>query len=153
MRSNHFDVVDLPSLIWPSSLSIPSKRFRLFVAADTKNSTVDALSAFAYSALQKGMVYFCSCGPDCERFHDIVDEVILEDDLGERRFVGPDESAFVQTTWHAKYELDEALDFFARFARPPSSFEPDSDYWLAISVGNAEWAASIRRILGPAKFT
>ena len=115
----------------------------------TKSSTVDDLSAFAYSALEKGMVYFCSWGPDC----DIVDEVIWEDDLGERRFVGPDESAFVQTTWHAKHELDEALDFFAKFARPPGSFEPDSDYWLAISVGNAEWSTSIRRILGAAKFT
>ena len=152
MGSNRFKVVDLPSLIWPSNLSIPSKRFRLFVAADTKNSTVDALSAFAYSALEKGMVYFCSWGPDCERFHDIVDEVILGDNLGERRFVGPDESAFVQTTWHANHELDEALDFFARFAHPPGSFEPDSDYWLAVSVGNAEWAASIGRVLGTATF-
>jgi len=66
---------------------------------------------------KKGWWYFCSWGPDC----DIVDEVILEDDLGERRFVGPDESAFVQTTWHAKHELDEALDFFAKFAVPPAA--------------------------------
>ena len=73
--------------------------------------------------------------------------------LVERRFVGPDELAFVQTTWHAKHELDEALDFFAKFACAPGSFEPDSHYWLAISVGNAEWSASIRRILGAAKFT
>ena len=98
------------------------------------------------------MVYFCSWGPDCERFHDIVDDVILEDDLGQRRFVGSDESAFVQTTWHANDELDEALDFFARFAHPPGSFEPASDYWLAVTVGNPEWAASIRRILKTAQF-
>jgi hypothetical protein len=149
---NHFNVVDLPSLIWPSDVSIPTKRFRLFVAADTNTSTVDAVSAFAYAALEKGMVYFCGRGPDCERFHDIIDEVILEDDLGARRFVGPDDSAFVMTTWHANDKLDEALDFFAIFAHPPGSFEPGSDYWLAISVGNAEWAASIHRILGRAEF-
>jgi len=152
MRSaDHFKVVDLPSLIWPSNVTIPSKRFRLFVAADTENNTVDVVSAFANAALKKGMVYFCSWGPGCERFHDIVDEVILEDDLRDRRFVGADESACM-TTWHAKHELDEALDFFARFTRPSGSFEPDSDYWVAVSIGNAEWAASIRRILGSTTF-
>lgn len=149
--ADHFNVVDLPSLIWPSDITIPSKRFRLFVAADTENNPVDVVSTFAYAALGKGMAYFSSWGPGCERFHDIVDEVILEDDLGDRRFVGSDESVCM-TTWHAKHELDEALDFFARFARPSGSFEPDSDYWLAVSVGNAEWAASIRQILGPTTF-
>ena len=61
MRSaDHFKVVDLPSLIWPSNVTIPSKRFRLFVAADTENNTVDVVSASANAALEKGMVYFCS---------------------------------------------------------------------------------------------
>ena len=103
MRSaDHSKVVDLPSLIWPSNVTIPSKRFRLFVAVDTENNTVDVVSAFANAALGKGMVYFCSWGPGCERFHGIVDEVILEDDLGDRHFVGADESACM-TTWHAKH--------------------------------------------------
>ena len=54
MRSaDHFKVVDLPSLIWPSNVTIPSKRFRLFVAADTENNTVDVVSAFANAALEK----------------------------------------------------------------------------------------------------
>src|SRR6202035_1797311 len=92
---NRFSVVDLPSPVWPSAISIPTKRFRLFVAADTKTSTVDALSAFSCAALERGMVYFCGWGPGCERFHDIVDEVILQDDLGAKRFAGPDDSTFV----------------------------------------------------------
>jgi hypothetical protein len=152
VSENRFSVVDLPSLVWPSDVSIPTKRFRLFVAADTKTTSVDAVSAFTHTALEKGMVYFCGWGPDCERFHDIVDEVILEDDLGARRFVSPDGSAFVMTTWHANDSLDEALDFFARFAHPPGGFESGSDYWLAISVGNSEWVALIRRILSRAEF-
>jgi hypothetical protein len=149
---NRFNVVDLPSLIWPSDVLIPTKRFRLFIAADIKTTTVDAVSVFARTALEKGMVYFCGWGPDCERFHDLVDQVILEDDLGARRFVGPDDSAFVVTTWHTNDNLDEAVDFFARLAHPPGSFASGSDYWLAISVGNAQWAAAIRRILSYAEF-
>jgi hypothetical protein len=109
--------------------------------------TVDAISAFASAALNKGAVYVCCWGPDCERFHDIVDEVLLEDDLGERRFVGPDDSSIVMTTWHEHDELDEALNFFTKFAHPAGTFEPDSDYWLAVSVDNAEWVALIRRVL------
>jgi hypothetical protein len=81
-----------------------------------------------------------------------VDEVILEDDLGARRFAGPDDLAFVMTTWHANDSLDEALDFFTRFAHPTGGFESGSDHWLAISVGNSEWAASIRGILNHAEF-
>jgi hypothetical protein len=149
---NRFNVIDLHSLVWPSDVLIPTKRFRLFVAADIHATTVDAVSAFARAALEKGMVYLCGWGPNCERFHDIVDEVILEDDLGAKRFVGPDDSAFVITTWHANDNLDEALDFFARLAHPPGSFEPGSDHWLAISVGNSEWATLIRQILSHAEF-
>jgi hypothetical protein len=60
-----------------------------------------------------------------------VDEVILEDDLGARRFVGPDDSAFVMTTWHANAKLDEALDLFTRLLIRLAVL---SEYWLAISA-------------------
>ena len=76
-----FQVAELPSLGWPSALVIPSMRFRLFVAADVMGVAVDVIGEFAHSALTRGMVYFCAWGPDCERFHDIVDETITLDEL------------------------------------------------------------------------
>ena len=76
---NHGCVVELARLTWPVALQIPMGRFRLFVAADTTATTTEALADFAYTSLKRGMVYFCAWGPSCERFHDIVDEVIVEE--------------------------------------------------------------------------
>ena len=50
------------------------------------------------------------------------------------------------TTWHDKEPLDEALDFFVN--EPPERRLPgESDYWLAISVGNPEWTATTKQFL------
>src|SRR4051795_13082871 len=89
MSQNQSCVVSLQSLQWPDALKIPSKRFRLCVAADVRSIDTPKLADFGGMALKKGMVYFCAWGPDCERFHDIVDEVIVMDDLGQRFFVDP----------------------------------------------------------------
>jgi hypothetical protein len=35
-----------------------------------------------------------------EGLHDIVDEVVVGDDLGERRFAAPTAEDVVMTTWH-----------------------------------------------------
>lgn len=147
MRTEHFSVVELTSLRWPVDFRIPLPRFRLFIAADTTRSNVESLSEFAESALKQGMVYFCAWGPDCERFHDVVDEVILGDDLGKRLFKGPNTQDTVMTTWHARDTLDDALDFFLNFACPTDGFAADSDYWLAICINNSDWATAIRRQL------
>ena len=142
---NHFFVVESPILNWPTTLQIPSRRFRLFVAADTTDITTEVISAFVHAALKSGMVYFCGWGPDCERFHDIVDEVVVEDDLGERQFAGANSGDTIMTTWHENDTLEEAVEFFFNFAFPTDGFEAGSDYWLAFCINNPEWAASIRR--------
>jgi hypothetical protein len=147
---NHFCVIESSMLSWPSPLDIPSRRFRLFVAADVTGTPTEVISAFAHAALRAGMVYFCAWGPDCSRFHDIVDLVIVQDELDDRLFVGASEADTVMTTWHEKESLTEALDFFITLAYPTDGFETDSNYWVAVSLDNAEWAATIRRQLGQA---
>ena len=87
-EEKQFVVIYSPNLEWPSSLELPS-RFRLFVAANVSDISTEVASDFALAALSRGMVYFCSWGQGCERFHDIVDEVIAEDDVRERKFAGP----------------------------------------------------------------
>jgi hypothetical protein len=84
-------------------------------------------------------------GVDCERFHDIVDEVVVEDDLGERQFLGPNQDDVIMTTWHKDDILEEAIDYFINFAFPTDGFQADSDSWIALCVNNPEWATSIRR--------
>jgi hypothetical protein len=147
-----FVVVELSELIWPTSLQLPHERFRLFVAADTTHSTTDEISDFVEAALGKGMVYFCAWGPGCGRFHDIVDEILVGDDLGERRFTGPTAADTVMTTWHEHQTLEEALDFLATCAVPTDGYTADSSYRVVMCVGSLESAAVATRFLKAAKF-
>jgi hypothetical protein len=150
-EETRFGVVQLAELRWPTSTALPSRRFRLFVAADITSVSVDVISEFASAALSRGMVYFCAWGRDCERFHDIVDEVIVEDELAERRFVGPTANDRVMTTWHEKDTLEEGLDFFTTFAVPTDGFAADSSFRLVICVDNPDWAETATRVLQSAK--
>ena len=151
-EEQQFAVLQLSALVWPDSLRVPSERFRLFVAADTTQITSHEISRFAEAALSRGMVYFCAWGPGCERFHDIVDEVVVEDDLGERKFAAPTKNDVVMTTWHHDETLEEALDFFARYANPTDGYAADSSYRLVICVKNPESASVAARQLKAADF-
>ena len=150
MTMAHFSVIELDSLHWPSSLRIPSRRFRLFIAADVTGISTEMIADFAHNALKSGMVYFCSWGPDCERFHDIVDELVVADELGEGMFVALDPDDVIMTTWHDDESLEEALDFFVNYSCPTDGFAPDSDYWLAFCVNNSAWTEKIRKRLDSA---
>jgi hypothetical protein len=147
-----FAVIQVPDLIWPPTLEVPSKRFRLLVAADTSSLSTETVTDFILSALNQGMVYFCSWGPDCERFHDIVDDVVLGDSLTQQTFSGTKPGDVIMTTWHANETLEEALDFFAISAIPTEGFLPESDFRLVISVGNSDWAATANQFLQSAEF-
>src|SRR3954464_10258879 len=100
MLGKQFAVIDLSELKWPPDLQLPGKHFRLLVAADIERVPAELASRFAFSALSKGMVYFCAWGPRCSRFHDIVDEAIVADQIGDRRFIPADRNDVVITTWH-----------------------------------------------------
>ena len=152
MQAKDFSVIELAELKWPTTLNLPTKRFRLFVAADVTELNADALADFAWAALRGGMVYFCVWGRGCEKFHDVVDEVIANDFAGERRFAGPTAKDTVMTTWHDNETLEEALDFFSTLALPTEGLRPNSSYRVAISVGNPAWAAKAKQSLESAEF-
>jgi hypothetical protein len=138
-----FQLVQLDSLAWPESLKLPSHRFRLLVAADVNEVDGLTIAEFARTALSNGMVYFCAWGPGCSRFHDIVDDVIACDDATQRLFAGPNDSDTVMTTWHEDESLNEAIEYFLELAYPTDGFAGGSDYWLAMSLGNAEWTRNL----------
>lgn len=151
-KEKQFAVINLDELRWPPKLQFPSPRFRLFVAANVEDESTQAIVDFAFAALNRGMVYFCSWGRGCERFHDIVDQVILEDDMGEQKFAGPRAGDVVMTTWHDRDKLEEALDFFVKFAVPTDGLTTDSDFRLVICVNNVDWATGVNRFLQTAEF-
>ena len=99
------------------------------------------------------MVYFCGWGPGCERFHDIVDEIIVGDEVvGRNRFKPPTTHDAVMTTWHDDDTLEQALDFFATCAVPSDGNIEHSDYRLVVCIGHPEWAAVATRLLKAAPF-
>jgi hypothetical protein len=118
----------------PSSFAFPSKRFVALLVADTTQTDVPTLSQFAESLLASGCVYFCEWGPGCERVHDVMDECSLE--------IEP----VIMTTWHADESLDKALYFFLRNTWSDEGYSEDVSA-LAITVGNAEWAAQVEHRL------
>lgn len=148
-----FTVIAADSLVWPESLTIPSARFRLFVAAETHDLSVEQISRFAEAALVRGMVYFCAWGVGCSRFHDIVDETLVEDEVfGKNRFTPPTPNDTIMTTWHEHDTLEDALDFFATCAFPSDGYAEDSDYRVVICVGHPEWAVTAHEFLKVAPF-
>ncbi len=99
------------------------------------------------------MVYFCAWGPGCERFHDIVDEIIADDGVsGRNRFLPPTSDDVVMTTWHAHETLEEALDYFATCTLPTGGYIADSDYRVLVCIGPPEWAATARRFMRQAPY-
>ena len=151
-EQNQFAVVTLEAVVWPAPVTIPSPRFRLFVAADTTQATAAELSQFAEAAIASGMVYFCAWGPGCERFHDMVDKIIVDELFEQKRLTRPTPKDTVMTTWHDDEELEEALDFFATLAKPSQGYLAGSDYRLVICVGHPEWADTAQHFLQAARF-
>jgi hypothetical protein len=149
MAMKNYLVIECDSLAWPSDFEIRSKRFRLFVAADVAAAKTEAIFEFARSALNAGVVYFCAWGPGCEKFHDIVDEQIVANELDESSSpgLGADGTDTVMTTWHQDESLQEAVNFFVTSAHPTSGFENDSGTWVAICVNSPEWTQTVRRLL------
>src|SRR5580704_5372547 len=50
-QEKRFAVIQVPNLNWPVLLQIPSRRFRLFVAADVTGVSTQAIADFAVAAL------------------------------------------------------------------------------------------------------
>ena len=116
----------------PDSVSLPSRHFIAFLAADSTGIDASALSEFSRRLLQAGCTYFCVWGADCERVHDIFD--------GECVDVEP----VNMTTWHSKDSLDDALWFFVYSAFPDDGYGDTSRSGLAISIGRPDWDEHIR---------
>ena len=114
----------------PARLRIPSKRFVCLLAMDARQMTVDAIGAMAKKLLDAGVAYFCCWGPDCERVHDIIDDVIVG------AGVTPIAWADVMTTWHNEDSLKEATEFFLWSASPDDVYLADCSAAVAIRVGN-----------------
>lgn len=103
----------------------------------------------AESFVSKGLIWICAWGPDCERVHDIFDEVDCGD-VGEgnrlAKRAGAEVELMLMSTWHHDDTLEDAAWFFLNGAFP-RDWELSGTSYIAVTVGNPDWAATIESIL------
>ena len=108
-----------------------------------RGAPADAVSTFVEPFLRAGASYFVCWGPDCERVHDIIDEMVSYPD---NDFGVPKDSC-IMTTRHDPEPLREALWFFLANSRPDEHYQDSTHVALAVSVGSPTWAAEIDEAL------
>lgn len=117
----------------------PRRYFTLLIAGDATGLDDDAILSVARSLIDRGLVYLCAWGPDCERVHDLFDRAAasLEGALAEQ---------FYMTNWHADEPLREALSYLLNTAFPADDYF-DECAAIAVSIGNNDWAKEIEAAL------
>jgi hypothetical protein len=123
---------------WPAALPLESRCFVMLLALDARPLADAEIVGLARAALSAGLVYLCAWGPDCERVHDLFDDVV--------RLEMPEETedSVIMTTWHARESLAEAVGFFRDVAEPAGGFAAACRDGVAVVVGNAAWQEEIR---------
>lgn len=125
----------------PLSLNLPSRHFLCLVAADFRGITDDKLTGLFESLCRAGAVYFVCWGPDCERAHDLADQV--------RESLHPDaiDDSVLMTTSHADESLSEALFFLLCAAHPDDAYEGSTRAALAMTIGDSSLADQVAAAL------
>lgn len=125
------------------SLELPSKNFACLFVCDARGLSTEGVVSLVEPLLRAGASYFVCWGPDCERVHDIVDELTSKP----QNAFGIPAGSCVMTTWHSSESLQEALWFFLAASLPDEHYLDSTRAGLAVSVGSASWAAEIAQAL------
>ncbi|MGC3989417.1 MAG: hypothetical protein QM796_07015 [Chthoniobacteraceae bacterium] len=118
---------------------LPSAHTVLLIVADARGVHTDTIARMAEWLLASGLIYVCVWGPDCERVHDIFDEVHAGDGRTEPSFT-------LMSTWHSNEPLEEAIWFFIMSAFPLDT-EIETTSYLAVTIGSADWSAIVSHAL------
>jgi hypothetical protein len=73
------------------------------------------LDSFVEACLADHVILIAVLGPDAEKVHDLIDEVVVGD--------GSDESRFVMTSFHSDESLEEVLKFISHVDPPGAQIE------------------------------
>jgi len=138
------DIYLCPSLtidVLATKLVPTSLNFGLLLAMDAQSVDRGQIEHLAEKMADKGLAYLCAWGPDCERVHDIFDEIEVQRDLEQEN------DNVIMTTWHSDESLEESLWFFVNSAFPDSAYERTCKDWVVAPIGNNEWEQMIRAAL------
>lgn len=120
-------------------IRLPLGHTVLLLLVDARGIDRDLIARIAKRFLTAGLIYICVWGPDCERVHDIFDEVHVGNGT-----VVPNEP--FMSAWHSDEPLEEAIWFFLQCAFPLDARMETTSY-VAVTVGGTEWAANVAKAL------
>lgn len=128
---------------FPAQVRLPPGNFVCLLAWDARGVSVEVISTLVERLLIAGACYFVCWGPDCERVHDIVDEI----DADPGSALGAPDGSVIMTTWHSSEPLCEALWFFLRSAVPDDHYSASTRCAVAVSIGSEAWGAELSAAL------
>lgn len=132
---------DLYSCGLPQSGDLPTSfpwhvpHFACLLAWEAVGVDASEITTIAENLLDAGCVYFVCWGPDCERVHDIIDEVIA---------VRQPVYDSVMTTWHNDMPLPEAIWYFLNNTWPDEEYFDTCKAGLGIAIDCEAWSAEMR---------
>lgn len=140
----HIDILSLPSINDLAGLvQRRHPNFLLLLAWNAPEMNQAKLIDLFRPIVDRGLVYFCAWGDNCEAIHDAVEQCDIQKYQEDGRALTPD--SILMTTWHARESLREALWFFKVCTLPAESFAPYACDRFAVAVGNPDWAAELER--------
>jgi len=134
--------VCVPDFTGLTDLKLPSSQSVILLVADASGVDPEPVYSAASRLIDRGAIYVCTWGPDCERVHDIFDEA----DIGDGT---KDSDEFIMTTWHTDDSLHEAVEFFLNCAFPLDQ-HLDNCSWIVITVRGATPRSSVEETINRA---
>jgi len=116
--------------------------FALLLLYDARGVEVTTIGAVATRLIDAGLATFHAWGPDCERVHDIMDELIVARDIRENR-----EYPTIMTSWYPDCPIEEALFSLIISDTIDEAYAATCDTTIIITVGNHDWEREVKRLL------
>jgi hypothetical protein len=123
-------------------LPLRSRYFQFLLAWDAPDKTPQQLMSFFRPLVERGLVYFCAWGGNCEAVHGAVDRCDIE-----RRPETRHADYIMMTTWHSDESLEEALWFFKVCALPRESIDPSECDRFSVAIGSSAWSIEMKKAL------
>jgi hypothetical protein len=129
----------LPKLaVIPSTFDLEGTHFVAMLVCNAGHASVGEIAEVANKLIDAGCAHVCCWGNDCEKIHDIFDEVWVGDGTIER-------TGHLMTSWHADETLDDFIHFSMATANPTDENRLGCRSLIALVVDDPESAKMIQQ--------
>ncbi len=130
-----FDLKKLPRL---------ANYFTLFIV-NNNEVFVDQYGKKAKELINSGLAYLCAWGVDCEKIHDVIDEVDVM--MGIDKKIESDDKNVIMTNWHHNETIKEALYYFLNTTAPTEKYYSECKNSLVLVIGDSSESNNIQEYL------